>query len=287
MGSSTGFGSYRVVQLASGSRSIHDALSGETFHPVIGPVAEAEALYVRQLRLLDRFRSAGRRLTLWDIGLGGAANPITVMEALKREGGVLRIVSFDRTTDPLRCALEHAGELGYPVGWESALETLLERHAVAWSAGALQVEWTLEVGDFPSAIASAEAGSWPKPDAVLFDAFSPAKNPDMWTLPLFCRMRELLAGPCAIPTYSRSTLLRVTWLLAGFWVGRGCSTGEKEETTVAANDPVLLERLLDRSWLERCQRSTSAEPLRTGVYRQAPLSPETWEALRRHPQFSV
>src|ERR1039458_122202 len=42
---------------------------------------------------------------------------------------------------------------------------------------------------------------------------------------------------------------------------------------------------LDRRWLKRAKSSHSAEPLGGPVYRQAPLSPETWERLRQHPQF--
>jgi hypothetical protein len=91
--------------------------------------------------------------------------------------------------------------------------------------------------------------------------------------------------PCALPTYSRSTLLRVTLLLAGFFVGVGHATGEKEQTTIAANSLALVQQPLDRRWLERARRSTSAEPLETAVYRQAPLSETTWERLARHPQF--
>ena len=89
-----------------------------------------------------------------------------------------------------------------------------------------------------------------------------------------------------MPTYSRSTMLRVTLLLAGFFVGVGHGTGEKEETTIAANTIELLAEPLDRRWLERARRSTSAEPMWEPVYRQAPLSAGTWEKLQRHPQFS-
>jgi hypothetical protein len=92
--------------------------------------------------------------------------------------------------------------------------------------------------------------------------------------------------PCALPTYSRSTMLRVTLLLAGFFVGKGHATGEKEETTIAANQRELVREPLDLRWLRRARNSTSAEPLWTPVYRQARLSSETWERLIRHPQFT-
>jgi hypothetical protein len=34
---------YRIVKLASGANSVHSLAHRETFHPVVGPVAEAEA----------------------------------------------------------------------------------------------------------------------------------------------------------------------------------------------------------------------------------------------------
>ena len=89
-----------------------------------------------------------------------------------------------------------------------------------------------------------------------------------------------------MPTYSRSTMLRVTLLLAGFFVGIGHATGEKEETTLAANTLALLDQPLPRAWLQRARRSRSAEPMREPVYRQAPLTPATWEKLQQHEQFS-
>ena len=80
-------------------------------------------------------------------------------------------------------------------------------------------------------------------------------------------------------------MLRVSLLLAGFYVGAGHATGEKEETTIAANALDLLHEPLDKTWLKRAHNSTSAEPLWEPVYRQARLSSESWEKLRQHPQF--
>ena len=93
--------------------------------------------------------------------------------------------------------------------------------------------------------------------------------------------------PCAMPTYSRSTMLRVTLLLAGFYVGRGHATGEKEETTIAANSL----HASANHWivLGCCAANVLAAPNRCGmlVYRQSPLSDATWEELRAHPTIPV
>ncbi len=279
---------FQLVQLKNGSWSVRSVAEAETFHPVVGPVAEAEALYVRQLQLAERFaRHSEGEFVIWDVGLGAAANVLTALRALRELPGQLRVVSFDHTLKPLRFALEHAAELGYYDGYEPACETLLANGAVTFQNGANQVRWQVHTGDFPALLGSPAARSWPSPNAIFFDAYSPAKNMAMWTLPLFRQLHERLgpAVPCTLATYSRATLLRVTLLLAGWFVGTGSATGEKEETTIAANSPDLLAQALGLDWLARARRSTSAEPMVEAVYRQMPLSPASAAALAAHPQF--
>ena len=281
-------GGYDLVQLKNGTWSVRSLAEGETFHPVVGPVAEAEALYVRQLNLAERASGVGEDpLVLWDVGLGAAANVLTALRALVPTGRAVTVLSFDHTLEPLRFAFERRGPLGYFGGFEPVLETLLRDRRVQCAQMPLPLEWQVLTADFPTALASPEAEHWPAPHGILFDAYSPARNAAMWTLPLFTRLRQLTRPdrPCSLATYSRATLLRVTLLRAGWFVGVGHATGEKDETTVAANVPELITEPLGRNWLERARRSTSAEPLTTAEYRQRPLSPESWEALNRHPQF--
>jgi tRNA U34 5-methylaminomethyl-2-thiouridine-forming methyltransferase MnmC len=278
---------YKIVEVASGAYSIHSLEYRETFHPVIGPVAEAEALYVRQLGLTERLQHHVGDFVIWDVGLGAAANALAVLRATEGIPSSVHLLSFDNTLEPLDFALNHVEQLGYLRGWAERLGELMCQRRLAFQHGAQRVRWDLHVADFPALLAGSAADKLPKPHAIMFDAFSPAKNPAMWTQPLFARLFQLLdpGRPCALPTYSRSTMLRVTLLLAGFFVGVGHATGEKEETTIAANTPGLIAQPLDRRWLQRARGSTSAEPLWEAVYRQARLSPKTWEMLRQHPQF--
>ena len=50
-------GGYKLVRLSGGAHGLHSLAYGETMHPVVGPAVEAEALYVRQLRLVERLRA--------------------------------------------------------------------------------------------------------------------------------------------------------------------------------------------------------------------------------------
>lgn len=280
---------YRIVRLASGAYSVHSLAHAETFHPVIGPVAEAQALYVSQLRLLNRLRDHADPFVIWDVGLGAAANALTVIHAARDVPCSIRLLSFDHTLAPLEFALQHPQHLEYLAGYQAQLGTLLSHREARFRVGSCSIQWNVHLTDFPSLLADPAAQQLAKPHLVMFDAFSPAKNPAMWTLELFTNLFELLDPrcPCVLPTYSRSTLLRVTLLLAGFFVGIGHATGEKEETTIAANTLDLIEEPLDQRWLQRVQRSSSAQPLLEPIYRQAPLSSECWQRLQSHPQFKA
>ena len=278
---------YELVRLRNGAHSVRSQAHGETMHPGLGPEAEAETLYVTQLRLVDRLLAHQGEFVIWDVGLGAAANALTVLRATRHMSASVRLISFDETLEPLRFAWSHRSALEYFAGHEAKVEQLISENHAEFQEGGLRVCWDCHVADFPAFLRQPSARMLPKPHAVLFDPWSPAKNPGMWTAPLFADLFGMLepARPCGMPTYSRSTMTRVALLLAGFWVGAGRAAGRKEQTTIAANTASLIDEPLDRRWLERARGSPSAEPLWEPTYRQAPLTPATWERLQGHPQF--
>ncbi|MEA3213611.1 MAG: hypothetical protein QOE70_6668 [Chthoniobacter sp.] len=271
---------FELVTVASGARSLRSRAHAETFHPVIGPMAEARALHVEQQRLVERAALADGGFVVWDVGLGAAANAIAVIEAFRDfRGGPVVLHSFDATSAPLQFAVLHADALGYIAPHHSAVETLLAEGCAVCGA----VQWRLHRGDF-----RAQFGAVSAPDAILYDPYSPRANPELWTLEHFTALASRLdpARPCLWSNYTRSTAVRVTLLLAGFFVGRGAASGEKDETTLAANDPTLLLAPLERAWLERVRRSTQSAPLRAGG-KGGPIEPDDWAKLGQHPQFGA
>ena len=67
-------GDYQLVQLANGAKTLFSASYGEKMHPGLGPRAEAELLYVRQLQICERLKNHSGEFVIWDVGLGAAAN---------------------------------------------------------------------------------------------------------------------------------------------------------------------------------------------------------------------
>ena len=284
---------FELVALAGGIHSLRSRANGQTFHPVVGPVAEAETIHVGGTRLVARANALppGEAFVIWDVGLGAAANALTAIRALSTGStrlGEIDLHSFDATFGPFDFALKNRLVLGYPCGYEPEMEALRRGGTVPvplLNGG--MARWWAHLGDFPALLAS--GGALPAPHAVFYDPYSPAVNADMWTLETFAALRTRLRAetPCLLTTYTRSTAVRVTLLLAGFFVGVGGATGEKDETTVAANAPALLTHPLGRGWLEKkVYASTNATPLRVDAPgARGPISETDFNALRAHPQF--
>lgn len=271
---------FELVALKSGLKSLRALENRETFHPVTGPSLEANILHVRQQRLVER-SAMHAPLVIWDVGLGAAANVIAAIEALQSCRSPVEIHSFDKTRGPIEFALRHAEELGYLKNHQGTIQELLLKKTIRLGAC---IQWRLHEGDFWETLKDEKI---PSPHAIFYDPYSPRGNPEMWSLEHFTALRRRLSPdvPCLLTNYSRSTSVRVTLLLAGFFVGHGVEIGQKSETTVASNCLELLEKPISRPWLERVRASGNAAPLCSGTYSMEPIRDQDFLRLSQLPQF--
>jgi len=272
---------YEMIEIQPGLHSLRSRTHRETFHPVVGPMVEAEALHVRQQRLVERALECAEPFIIWDVGLGAAANAIAALQAVHGIAAKVEIHSFDRTLGALEFALTRADQLPYVQAHWDTLATLLAAHCVDLD----NVRWQVHLGDFRDFVAD-RSSSIPRPHAILYDPYSPKANPELWHLEHFRKLHAALDPnrPCLLSNYSRSTAVRVTLLLAGFYVGYGAATGEKDQTTLASNSSTLLNAPLDHEWLGRVSRSVRSAPLRLSSS-EILISEHDFKDIRSHPQF--
>jgi queuine tRNA-ribosyltransferase len=231
-------------------RSLAD---GEVMHPGVGPLVEAEQLYVRQSRLRERLvaQECGEvgRLVLFDVGLGAGSNALAARSASEElpEGAArLELVSFERDLGALELALA-AGE---PFGWRGEPAEAARALLADGAHETARTHWRLVRGDLLETLARQAA----RADIVYWDPFSPRANPALWTVAAFSDARRVAGPRCALYTYSASTATRLALLLAGWAVGVGDAIGDKVQTTAAAIAVSDLARPLDRRWLARLSR---------------------------------
>lgn len=271
--------SYEIVTLKTGIKSVRSILKKETFHPSTGPWYEANELHVRQQCLQSRSQNI-QKFIIWDVGFGAAANAIAAIENLKYEKNLIEIYSFDKTTSAIEFALSRARDLDYLEDYVEIINQLLCKKVAEPFP---HIRWILKVGDFREQLRKTLIS----PHSILYDPYSPSVNPEMWNLEHFQVLRKCLSNksPCLMTCFSRSTSIRTTLLLAGFYVGMGFGIGEKTETTVASNQLQLLLQPLAWGWLNKVQNSTNSAPLKTEIYQKSKISDEEFNLLKSLPQF--
>ena len=241
--------SHEVVRTRGGAWAMRSLEAGEVMHPGVGPLVEAEQLYVRQSRLAERLAAEGPALVVFDVGLGAGSNALAARAASERlpaGAARLELVSFERDLGALELALDSGDTFGWSGEPAEAARVLLDRgeHETA------RTRWRLVRGDLLEALAKETA----RADIIFWDPFSPRANPALWTIAAFEAARRCAGARCALYTYSASTATRLAMLLAGWAVGVGDAIGDKAQTTAAAVTASELARPLDRAWLTKLAR---------------------------------
>jgi queuine tRNA-ribosyltransferase len=241
---------HEVVRTRGGALAMCSLDAGEVMHPGVGPLVEAEQLYVRQSRLEERLRAAGpASLVVFDVGLGAGSNALAaraVSERLDGSAARLELVSFERDLGALELALDSGDAFGWQ-GEPAAAARALLAHGAHETA---RTRWRLVRGDVLDALEKEPS----RADVIFWDPFSPRANPALWTVAAFAAARRIAAARATLYTYSASTATRLAMLLGGWAVGVGDAIGDKAQTTAAAVDALDLARPLDRSWLARLLR---------------------------------
>jgi queuine tRNA-ribosyltransferase len=270
---------HEVVLTRGGAHAMRDRATGEVMHPVVGPLVEAERLYVAASRLSERLRTpdAGP-LVLLDAGLGAGSNAIAAWRVAQQQPSAARrleIVSIDRTLAALELALqpEHAAHFGLIDEAADAARALLREHRTTNARSG----WRLRLGELLCELAREPAESL---DLVYWDPFSPRADAALWSVQAFSALRRLCRAGATVHTYSGATATRSALLLAGFAVGYGPAAGDKQkQTTIAAVRCEDLAQPLDRRWLERLSRSSAAWP--------ADAPADAFSKVERAPQFQL
>jgi len=266
--------SHEIVRTRGGALAMRSLSEGEVMHPGVGPLIEAEQLYVRQSRLRERLTAAGagERLVLFDVGLGAGSNALaarSASEALPEGTARLELVSFEHDLGALALALSAGEAFGWRGEAAEAARVLLAQGAHETA----RTSWRLVRGDLLETLARQTAPA----DIIYWDPFSPRANPALWTVAAFLEARRVAGPRCALYTYSASTATRVALLLAGWAVGVGDAIGDKAQTTAAAVAVSELARPLDRGWLARLSRPDVPLP--------SDAPPDAIARARLAPQF--
>lgn len=226
---------YKWVATEDGSNTLHSELFGEACHSTTGARAETLLHYIQGCQLIER-HSQYPKLEILEVGFGLGIGFLTTLETLGSRSP-WHFVSMEIDPDLVRWFLNEYAHL-------EIIKNATWMHEKLVTAKFENIELTIVVGD-----ARVEMPLFLENEnfhfhAIFQDAFSPKRNPMLWTVEWFNLLREHSHPECILSTYSASSSIRKSLLSSGWLVSKGHKFGPKRSSTRATLKGVSDEEIL-------------------------------------------
>lgn len=233
------------IATADGTLTLRAGGHGETYRSVHGAARESRTVFVEGSGVAARLE-AGRPTRVLELGFGIAWNFLLSAERARASGTALDYLAFERA--PLDAAtlarLEHERALGERVTLDALLAALRAEEARAAVAGAADirgrgvqlsrapVRLELRATDLRGSTLPSRAF-----DAIYLDPFSPAAEPDAWSVEVLAALADALAPGGTLASYSVQGRLRRELAVLGLVVDKRPGPPGKRERLVATRPP--------------------------------------------------
>ncbi len=221
---------YDLVLTKDGTYTLHSTEFGESMHSVSGAYEEALLKHVYPSGILD---SPATSKSVLDIGFGLGYNVLALLSEIDRKGpdASFDVVSFEKDRSLIT--------LMDQIVFNDRRDDIYKLIRQAFAKGEAQWKSTdvkILFGDAREIIKGIGDAKF---DAVFFDPFSPAKNPELWSVEFFREIHRAMGGSGILTTYSSAVQARAALIEAGFYIGKGPSVGGKREGTIAAKTGII------------------------------------------------
>ncbi|MCL2154312.1 MAG: MnmC family methyltransferase [Leptospirales bacterium] len=204
----------------------------QAMHSVSGAYEEALLKHVIPSEILN---SNNTELNVLDIGFGLGYNVLALMNEFinRKKEARLNIISLEKE--------KYFFEFMKDISFNDQRDKLYNFIKDAYYSGcATYNEINLEIL-FGDARASIDKLKGKKFNAIFHDPFSPSKNPELWTVDFFHRLKDIMSDDAILTTYSSADHIRRAMIEAEIYIGIGPSVGKKREGTIAAIKKNILE----------------------------------------------
>ncbi|MBU8901604.1 MAG: TIGR01212 family radical SAM protein [Victivallales bacterium] len=213
---------FQGVKTEDGSFSLYHPKYRQHFHTLAGARSEAEKKFVEAVDLRQILETQ-QNIKLLDIGFGLGYNAVAAVElAEKLKSGKLKITSLENDIQVLRASLDLFEEDSLH---RTIIKSLLD--SGEWQGDFAEI--VLIIGDARNSVLVAKD----KFDCIFMDAFSPDKNPELWTYDFIRELCGCLTRKGRIVTYSSAYPVRGAMLRCRLFVGQTDAFGRRRCGTIA------------------------------------------------------
>lgn len=201
----------RLIITSDGSHSLYRADLDETYHSRHGAIQESMYVFVRQGLNFLIDRTGKKQISILEIGFGTGLNALLTAEAAQKTGTGILYTSLEAF--PLAAPLW--SQLNYAHG-EAQQALFQSLHVAPWSEQVAISEnfHLLKLHDTLQQVPLAQTAF----DLVYFDAFAPAKQPEMWALPMLQKVAQAMGNKSVFVTYCAKGQLKRDLQALGFVV---------------------------------------------------------------------
>ncbi|SMF45873.1 MnmC family methyltransferase [Pseudobacteriovorax antillogorgiicola] len=229
-----------LVKTADGSLTIRNPDIDEEYHSTAGAAFESLELYIRQSCWLTAIEEA-QDLRVLDVGLGLGYNALTTIDSWMSGSGICNVdmVSLEVQESLVRHLA--SGTAPWIEGWSSQwltwAQSLKEQGDGTWVAqihhtSGKVCHWTVIVGDSSKMELPAKGFHF-----VWQDAFSPKKNPELWSAHWFSKLAAVCDKSVELLTYSVARVVKDGLTEGGWDFERIPAPGKKKHWLKARLSP--------------------------------------------------
>ena len=254
---------FKPIITDDASITVYDEWYQEAMHSLSGAYHEAVNMHVFPSGVLDKTGN----IRVLDIGFGLGYNVCALLhEALKTtQDALYTVISLEKNRDVI-----YGMENVRFNDERDEIYRLLKQSVAKGKIATEYVQHSIMFGDARQLLSLLPQHHF---DIVFHDPFSPAKNPELWTVDFFKTLYTRCSNGCVMTTYSAAVHIRVAMRMAGFVVGKGPQVGRKKEGTIAAKGNGYIVPLSEE-YFERLTSEPKAIPFTD------PLLNDTPDAIR-------
>ena len=245
----------KAVRTEDGSYTFYHPRYRQHFHSTAGAWEESIRKYLQPCGIAEKLRS-GKNASILDVGFGMGFNVCAAVALAEEIGGKAKLYITTLESDPavLNAALRLPERKGVEIVRALAEEGIYE-------SSSARVE--LMTGDARDSIRLLSAHY----DYVFLDGFTPAANPELWTVDFLSRLRDRMKSDGLLASYCGAYPFKGALLELGFHLYESKPFGRRRGGTVAALDtPPFLPPLSEKEVLI-ATRSTAGTPYRDPLLR--------------------
>lgn len=229
---------HQWVPTEDGSHTLFSEAFQEACHSTSGAREETLLHYLKGCQVEAKFQTQ-EHVSILEVGFGLGIGFLTTLDVLKNETKPWSFLSLEIDRQLLEWfRLEN---INHPflklLTWKDNL--LIAKNE--------QIELTIICGDARAELPlflSSHPQRW---DCIYQDAFSPKKNPTLWSVEWFELIKKSSGPEVMLSTYSASTSIRKSLIEAGWKLHKGEKFGPKKTSTRASlngtSDPEILLHL--------------------------------------------